>query len=65
MALSCTEPPEGHARWTLRLLTDRSVELGYVEPISHVAVGNVLKRGPSACSTYHVCNFSVNSYGRY
>lgn len=42
--LACSQPPEGHARWTLRLLADRLVELGYVESISHVAVSNRLKK---------------------
>ena len=44
VALTCTDPPEGHARWTLRLIAEKSVELGYVESISHVAVGNLLKK---------------------
>ena len=42
--LACSQPPEGHARWTLRLLADRLVELGYVESISHMAVSNRLKK---------------------
>lgn len=48
VALTCTDPPEGHARWTLRLIAERSVELGYVESISHVAVGNMLKKTSSS-----------------
>ncbi len=44
IALSCSEPPEGHARWTLRLLANKVVELGYVESISHETVRNVLKK---------------------
>ena len=47
VALTCAEPPEGHARWMLRLIAERSAELGYVESISHVAVGNILKKGAS------------------
>lgn len=47
VALTCTDPPEGHARWTLRLIAEKSVELGYVESISHVAVGNLLKKTTS------------------
>jgi transposase len=42
--LACSQPPEGHARWTLRLLADQLVELGYVESISHMAVSNRLKK---------------------
>lgn len=45
--LACSQPPEGHAHWTLRLLAGRLVELGYVESISHVAVGNRLKKTKS------------------
>ncbi len=38
-------PPEGRSRWTLRLLSDRIVELGICdEPVSHSAIGRVLKR---------------------
>src|ERR671939_1510476 len=43
-ALTCSAPPEGQQRWTLRLLADRLVELGLVEQISHVAVGACLKK---------------------
>lgn len=43
-ALACSTAPEGRARWTLRLLTDRTVELGYSEAISHNAVKEVLKK---------------------
>jgi biotin operon repressor len=44
VALSCGNPPEGRARWTLRLLADSVVELGYVESISHEAVRQTLKK---------------------
>ncbi len=43
-ALACTDPPEGHAKWSLRLLADRVVELEYVESISYVTVFNILKK---------------------
>ena len=46
--LACSQPPEGHARWTLRLLAGRLVELGYLESISHVAVGKRLKKTNSS-----------------
>jgi hypothetical protein len=42
--LACSDPPEGAARWTLRLLADKMVELGYVDSISHVTVGELLKK---------------------
>ena len=41
-ALACSTPPEGHARWSLRLLADHAVELGYVEEISHDSVQRIL-----------------------
>jgi hypothetical protein len=44
VALSCSKPPEGRARWTLRLLADSIVELGYVESISHEAIRQTLKK---------------------
>lgn len=43
-ALACSTPPEGYAQWSLRLLADKAVELGYCEHISHTAVGEVLKK---------------------
>jgi len=43
-ALACSEPPEGYARWSLRLLADRLVELEILESISHNKVGEVLKK---------------------
>ncbi len=44
IALSCSEPPEGRSKWTLRLLAGKAVELDIVDSISHVAVGQVLKK---------------------
>jgi transposase len=44
IALSCSEPPEGFARWSLRLLADKVVELQYVDSISHEAVRRILKK---------------------
>jgi transposase len=46
-ALACSEAPDGHARWTLRLLADRSIKLGFVETISHNAVKQILKKTDS------------------
>ena len=43
-ALACSAAPEGHARWTLRLLADKAVEFGLVEAISHNTVKEVLKK---------------------
>ena len=44
IALACGTPPEGYAKWTLRLLADRTVVLGYVNSISHMQVGRILKK---------------------
>ena len=44
IALSCSDPPKGRVRWTLRLLADKIVELGYVESISHEAIRQTLKK---------------------
>jgi putative transposase len=43
-ALACSETPEGHADWSLRLLADKVVALGYCEHISHNHVGVILKK---------------------
>jgi len=44
IALVCSDAPDGHARWTLRLLADKLVELDVVESISHEAVRQALKK---------------------
>jgi len=44
VAITCSDPPEGHASWSLRLIADTAVEMGVVDYISHVAVGDVLKK---------------------
>jgi len=44
ITLCCSEPPKGFAKWSLRLLADKMVELKYVESITHVTVRNVLKK---------------------
>lgn len=43
-AVACTEPPAGFARWSLRLLAGRVVELGIVDAISHETVRATLKK---------------------
>jgi putative transposase len=43
-ALACSDPPEGYARWSLRLLADKAVELEYCEHISHAEVRKILKK---------------------
>jgi len=44
IAIACSEPPEGFARWTVRLISERSVELGIAEGVGKSSVGDVLKK---------------------
>ena len=44
IALTCSEPPEGHSRWTLKLLAQRMVELEYVDTISTQTISRELKK---------------------
>jgi transposase len=44
VTLCCSKPPKGFAKWSLRLLADKMVELKYVDSISHVSVRTVLKK---------------------
>ena len=48
IALGCSDAPEGHDHWTLRLLADKVVELGLVESLSHETVRLRLKKTPSS-----------------
>ncbi len=48
VALSCSAPPEGFARWSLRMLADQVVELGYIDSVSHETVRRVLKKTNSS-----------------
>lgn len=43
IAIACSAPPKGYKRWTLRLIADRYVELGYADSISHMTVSRALK----------------------
>jgi hypothetical protein len=44
VTLCCSDPPEGFAKWSLRLLADKMVELNYIDYLSHVTVREVLKK---------------------
>ena len=44
IALACGQPPEGYSKWTLRLLANKTIELGYIESISHVTISTILKK---------------------
>jgi transposase len=48
LALACSAPPSGRARWTLRLLADKMVELEVVEEISYETVRRTLKKTKSS-----------------
>jgi transposase len=44
VSIACSETPEGYARWSLRLLADKMIELQYIDSISHETVRKVLKK---------------------
>jgi hypothetical protein len=44
VALSCSDPPGGFTRWSLRLLADKVVELEYIDQVSHETIRQVLKK---------------------
>lgn len=44
IATACTPPPAGHDHWTLRLLADKVVQLGYADSFSHETVRRLLKK---------------------
>ncbi len=56
VALSCSGPPKGFARWSLRLLADRVVELNYIDSISYETVRQVLKKRNKALETARMGN---------
>ena len=43
-AQACSDPPEGQAQWSLRLLAEKMVALEYVDSISHMTIQDVLKK---------------------
>ena len=44
IALCCSDPPEGYAKWSLRLLADKAVELKYIDSVSYETIRRVLKK---------------------
>jgi transposase len=44
VALSCSKPPDGFGRWSLRMLADKVVELNYIDSVSYETVRRVLKK---------------------
>jgi len=57
IALACSSPPKGYARWTLRLLETKVVELGIMEKVSDTTIGRMLKK--------RLCNPIEKSVGAY
>lgn len=57
IAVACTPAPNGHARWTLQLLAEQVVELGFAESIARETVRQVLKKTPLSpgCTSNGVC----------
>jgi Homeodomain-like domain len=53
IALACSEPPQGHTRWSLRLLETKVVELDIVERASDSTIGRVLKKTRSNRTSKH------------
>ena len=51
VALSCSEPPDGHKRWTLKLLAQKMVELEYVDSVCPETVRRVLKKRHQTLAT--------------
>jgi hypothetical protein len=50
IALSCGTPPQGRARWSLRLLADKAIELQIIDSISHEAISRLLKKRTKTAS---------------
>ncbi len=44
IALACASPPAGRRRWTLRFLSDKMVELGHIDTVSHETIRRTLKK---------------------
>ncbi|MDR0492246.1 MAG: helix-turn-helix domain-containing protein [Nitrososphaerota archaeon] len=44
IAIACSKAPNGQAKWTLRLIADKCVELHYIDSISHMSVSRLLKK---------------------
>ncbi len=59
IALSCSEAPKGFARWSLRMLSDKMVELKYIDSISHEKVRTVLKKRVKAMESKRVVNIAT------
>lgn len=63
VSIACSEPPEGYARWTLKLLSERLVELEVVESIASETVRQVLKKRHQTLAEAHVVHSSARERG--
>ena len=48
VAIACSDPPEGHTHWTLKLLADKMVELDFVDSVARETVRQTLKKTSSS-----------------
>ncbi len=62
IALSCNAPPQGRSKWALRLLADKAIELENIDSISHVAVGQLLKKRTQSTSEKMLGYCLTNQY---
>jgi hypothetical protein len=60
ISLACIEAPERHARWSLRLLSERMVALDYVDSISHKTVRQTLKKEIKPWQRKELCRAPQN-----
>ena len=44
IALACQNPPKGYAKWSTRMIADKSVELGFIGSVSHSTIASILKK---------------------
>ena len=44
IAIACSQTPQGHAKWTLKLIADKCIELNYIDSISRMSVSRLLKK---------------------
>lgn len=59
-ALACSEAPEGHARWTVRLLADKAVELKFASSVSHMTAQRILKKANLSLTAVNTGKFRRN-----
>jgi transposase len=59
-ALACSEVPEGHSRWTVRLLADKAVELKFASSVSHMTAQRILKKTNLNLTSVNIGKFRRN-----